>query len=308
MDSFLITYQLQTTAQDVDTLARSIAVEQTVEMPEELITDDGIKTHIIGEVLSKQQKADNQFEVLIRYSADIACFELPQLLNLLYGNISLLPGIKVTHVQIPEQFVAQFTGPRWGIEGIRTIVEVSGRPLLATALKPLGSSAETLADICYQFAAGGLDIIKDDHSLANQEFCSFEERVRLCSRAVRKAESKTGKKTLYFPNVTGRVEDLAQRIELAIICGAGGIVLSPFVIGLDVARSLIDRYGDKLPFMAHPALSGAFSQENQGLAPGVLLGTLSRLAGFDATIFPHFGGRFPFTKETCQDITNACRP
>ena len=33
--------------------------------------------------------------------------------------------------------------------------------------------------------------------------------------------------------------------------------------------------------------------------PHVLLGTLMRLAGADLVIFPTWGGRFPFSRETC---------
>jgi ribulose-bisphosphate carboxylase large chain len=34
----------------------------------------------------------------------------------------------------------------------------------------------------------------------------------------------------------------------------------------------------------------------------VLLGQLMRLAGADAVIFPHHGGRFPLTLEDCRDL------
>ena len=71
--------------------------------------------------------------------------------------------------------------------------------LLMTALKPMGSSAEELAEFAYKFALGGIDIIKDDHGLADQPYAPFEERVRKCSDAVRRANVITGRRCVYAP-------------------------------------------------------------------------------------------------------------
>jgi ribulose-bisphosphate carboxylase large chain len=54
--------------------------------------------------------------------------------------------------------------------------------------------------------------------------------------------------------------------------------------------------------LAHPALSGAARIE-----PHVLLGTLFRLFGADASIFPHMGGRFAYDAEGCAAIARALR-
>ena len=43
----------------------------------------------------------------------------------------------------------------------------------------MGLPAHALADLAYQFALGGIDIIKDDHGLADQSFAPFKERVEL---------------------------------------------------------------------------------------------------------------------------------
>jgi len=57
-----------------------------------------------------------------------------------------------------------------------------------------------------------------------------------------------------------------------------------------------------VPVLAHPALAGA-----SRIAPAVLLGTLFRLFGADATIFPNHGGRFSYSRETCLAIAAAAR-
>ncbi|MFH1429637.1 MAG: RuBisCO large subunit C-terminal-like domain-containing protein [Candidatus Margulisiibacteriota bacterium] len=304
---FIFTYQLHTTEQEVGRMAKSIAIEQTIEMPEHLVTDEWVRDTIIGKVISTSQKAEDIFEVKASYYVEISDYQFPQFLNLLYGNISLYDGVKITNIELPDSFLKHFKGPRIGIDGIRNKLKTYDRPLMATALKPIGTSVAKLADFCYQFAAGGIDMIKDDHSLADHSFCRFEERVRACMQSIEKAEKETGKRTLYFPNVTGRVERLEKQIEFAIDQGVGGIILHPFIIGLDLARYLIDEYAGKICFMGHLSMSGVFLQKHHGLAPHIVLGTLPRLAGFDAIIFPHYGGRFKFSKESCVSITEACR-
>jgi ribulose-bisphosphate carboxylase large chain len=57
-----------------------------------------------------------------------------------------------------------------------------------------------------------------------------------------------------------------------------------------------------VPILAHPALAG-----NARIAPDLLLGRLFRLFGADATIFPNFGGRFSYDRETCRAIARRAR-
>src|SRR3989475_4861565 len=46
-------------------------------------------------------------------------------------------------------------GPLLGIAGLRELTGARGRPLLCTALKPLGRSAPELAQLAYGFARAG---------------------------------------------------------------------------------------------------------------------------------------------------------
>ena len=62
-----------------------------------------------------------------------------------------------------------------------------------------------------------------------------------------------------------------------------------------------------MPIVFHPALLGTYTvHSSAGIGHGVLYGQLCRLAGADATIFPHFGGRFAFTEADCRDLVNGC--
>src|SRR5207245_9273653 len=163
--------------------------------------------------------------------------DLPQLLNLLFGNISLKPGILVAAIDWPPELLAALGGgPRRGIAGLRALAGTRERALLCTALKPLGLSAAELAERCYRFALGGIDIIKDDHSLADQPPAPFRERVERCQEAVTRANRETGGNALYFPNVPAGAATALERADFAGRVGCRGVVVHVLPAGLDAGR------------------------------------------------------------------------
>src|SRR5690606_41683670 len=119
-----------------------------------------------------------------------------------------------------------------GREGLRALVGAPDRPLLGTALKPMGFPADKLAELAYQFALGGLDIVKDDHSLANQPTAPFDRRLEACAAAVRRANEETGGATLYVPNITGPADQVLKPALLAQELGAGRIEVLDRLVGV----------------------------------------------------------------------------
>ncbi|HET6514806.1 MAG TPA: RuBisCO large subunit C-terminal-like domain-containing protein [Thermodesulfovibrionales bacterium] len=306
-----ITYAITSSSGEIGKIAEEIALEQTVEVPAEVIGDDRVREEIVGKVVSIH-RTDSETEerciVEIAYPVIVSNYEIPQFLNLLYGNISFKRGIRIVDMHFPPEFIRTFRGPKVGLEGMRRLIGVFDRPLVSTALKPMGRSPEELAEMCYQFALGGIDIIKDDHSLVDFPFCRFEERVTECMKAIERAEAKTGKRALYFPNITGRFERIMNNVEYAMEKNVGGLLVSPFVMGLDCVRHIAERDGIDKPVMSHPSLTGIFFADSEtGIAPGLLLGKLFRLIGIDCSVFPNFGGRFSFDRPTCLSIAGALR-
>ena len=180
---------------------------------------------------------------------------------------------------------------------------IKKRPLLCTAVKPLGLDSKRLADLAYQFALGGIDIIKDDHGITNQCFSPFEERVRLCAKAVQKANEKTGKSCIYAASINAPADEIMERARLAKGYGAGGLLISPGLVGFDTMRRIADDDSISLPIICHPGLLGTYViSERNGISHYALFGQIARLSGADAMIFPNYGGRFSFTKEECLSI------
>jgi ribulose-bisphosphate carboxylase large chain len=222
-----------------------------------------------------------------------------------FGNSSIKPGIRVEHLDLSEPLLGSFTGPRFGRDGIRSILNVHKRPLLCTAVKPMGLSCPELADFAYQFALGGMDMIKDDHGLTDQSCSPFAERVKRCCSAVRRAVRETGNPCLYVANITAPNREVMKRAKIAKKAGAGGLMIAPGLVGFDLMRELAADDSIGLPILTHPAFQGSFVTGRDGMSHGVLFGQLARLAGADATIFPNFGGRFSFSREECREIASA---
>jgi ribulose-bisphosphate carboxylase large chain len=306
-DRFSVTYRLFGNEKEACVKAEDICIEQTVEFPGDLVPEGIIRDHVFGRIESFGPWGPDSYKAIISFAVEIAAGELTQFLNVLFGNSSIKPGIRVEHLDLPESLLRCFKGPRFGREGLRRLLNVPKRPFLSTALKPMGLSSKELADLAYQFTLGGMDLIKDDHGLSNQSCSPFEERVGLCAEAVQRGNKETGQCTIYVANVTAPQNEVVKRARIAKEAGAGGLMVAPGLIGMDLMRELADEERIGLPILSHPALQGSFVTSSNGIAHGVIFGQLARLAGADATIFPNFGGRFSFSRDECRDIVHATK-
>lgn len=313
---FTVTYHVSGPEARARALAEDLCYEQTVEVHREVVPPGPIRDHLVGRVERFEPESSGAFAAAISFAVETAGAELPQLLNVVFGNASLIPGVRVARVEPPPGGFAWLPGPRFGREGLRALVGAADRPLLCSALKPMGLAPEDLAAMAYQLAVGGIDLIKDDHGLADQACSPFAERVARCAEAVAKANRETGRRSLYIANVTAPSGQALPRALAAASAGAGGLVVSPGLAGWDALRELAAAARPGRPVLCHPALLGTFvADRRHGLAHGLLFGRLPRLAGADAVIFPTFGGRFAFSREDCREIVEgtgeplgSCRP
>ena len=303
---FTVDYSITGTKKEVSDKAFDICVEQTIEFPYNLVTDKHIKNSIVGRVESIK-KYGKKHLAIISYADETAGTELTQFLNVVFGNTSIKPGIKVERMSPPDALLKTLKGPRFGVEGIRKLTGVHNRPLLCSALKPMGTSVKDLAALAYKFALGGIDIIKDDHGLANQVFSPFEDRIEAVCKAVNKANKETGFKTLYAPNITADGLESVKRAKFARKAGAKSLILSPGLAGFETMRLIAEDDSIGLPLFYHPAFHGSYVvSPDSGMSHYSFFGQLTRMCGADAVIFPNFGGRFSFTEDECSKIAAGC--
>jgi ribulose-bisphosphate carboxylase large chain len=296
----IATYRLQSPAAEIEARARALATEQSVEMPLEAIRHDEVMSRIVASVEGILDVGGGAFEVKLGIAPETTGGEASQLMNMLFGNCSLQPEVSLLDVDFPAGFERAFPGPRFGIAGLRTLAGAARRPLTCTALKPQGAPLEHLAALARTFALAGIDVIKDDHGIANQEYARFEARVPAVQKAVSEANRESGGRTVYAPTFSGGPGQLREQARIARECGVRAALVAPMLVG--VATFIELQVDLDVPVLAHPAYAGAAR-----VAPPLLLGKLFRLFGADATIFPNHSGRFSYSRETCLAIAAAAR-
>jgi ribulose-bisphosphate carboxylase large chain len=307
-ERFSVIYSVFANEEDAKAIAWNICIEQTIEFPEDLIQDDDIRKHIFGRLENFKSFNKQHHSVTISFAIECSAYTVPQFLNVMYGNISLMPNIRIERFDLPDSLAKSFKGPRFGIEGLRKCFDRPKGATFMSAIKPQGLSNKALAAQAHEFARGELDIVKDDHGLSNQPFSMFHERVERCCDAVNEANAKTGSNCLYTPMISTPSEQIFEDAMFAKEKGAGALLVSPALVGFDVARRLAEWDELGLPIIGHPALIGSYVvSPTNGFSFYALFGQVMRLIGMDASIYPNFGGRFSFAPEECRQIVHGCK-
>ena len=303
-ERFSATYRVEAdTFEDARERAVSIASEQTVECPDELIRGTWIAEQVVGHVEDIKKAGPGAYYVVISYLPEAVESDFTEFLNMVYGNVSLFPGVRLLSLSLPEAMESTFRGPKFGQSGLRDLCGVPRGPILMSAVKPLGRSAAELASMAGALALGGCPIIKDDHSLYDQRWAPFGERVRRMAEAVHEANQNTGGHSIYVANCSGDGLRFLERAFLAQDLGADGIMAAPALVGLSMVKALADDPDFHLPIFIHPCFSGTLVQhEESGIAPYCYYGQIGRLAGADGIIFTSFGGRFIHSEDECALI------
>ncbi len=285
--------------------AEAIALEQTVEVPRDVVPEGFIADEILGRVEEIGTEAEGRFRATISYSPDSAGPDLAQLFNVIFGNSSIQRGLRVVGIDPGATILSRHPGPGFGVEGIRRLCGRATGGMIAPVLKPQGLDTDALARIAYLCARAGADVVKEDHGIMDQPMAPFRKRVEKTAAAVARANAETGGKALYFPSLAGSPDRLAAHAAFARDAGADGLLVMPGLLGFPAVRLVA---GMGLPVMTHPAFLGPYVlSPDTGFDHGVLFGTMQRLAGADISVFPNTGGRFGFTPAECRRIADACR-
>jgi ribulose-bisphosphate carboxylase large chain len=289
---------------DLDARVESLLLEQTVELPRAALRDPFVLENIVGRLVSVTTLGPDLHHVVIDFPISATGDDPAQFLNVLFGNSSIQEHVQLAdfHLPQPGDWPARtkaLPGPQFGSPGLRNVVNVHDRALTSTALKPIGLTVERLAALCSLFARAGIDIIKDDHGLANQSFHPFAERVRACQQAVREANRATGRQSIYVPNLIGTPATVLEQLRFAQDEGCCAVMLAPMLLGLPFLAEIVAQHAS-VPILGHPSFGGATR-----IRPELLYGKLFPLYGADATIFANFGGRFSYSRETCRALAGA---
>jgi ribulose-bisphosphate carboxylase large chain len=295
-----VTYHVRSDATEIAARAQGIAVEQSVEMPLAAVDEPSVLTDIVGQVEDIADLGNGTFAVRIGLALATIGEDAGQFANMLFGNTSLQEDVTLADIDLPDTLIAQFTRPGRRIAKLRRILASPHRALTASALKPQGLPPDRLGKLAERLAMGGLDVIKDDHGLAEQRYSPFADRIRHVTAGIARAVRHTGHQTQYVPSLTGNLDQLREQATLSRDAGLTCIMIAPMIAGLPALQALGTEFPD-LAIFAHPALGGL------RIAPDLLIGKLFPMLGADAVIFPSYGGRFGYSQPTCKRLAENAR-
>ena len=96
----------------------------------------------------------------VSFSLENMGVNLPTLVATVAGNLFELrefSGLKLLDIELPQDFVARYPGPQFGIAGTRQLAGVEARPLIGTIVKPsVGLSPAQTAELAGELASVGL--------------------------------------------------------------------------------------------------------------------------------------------------------
>ncbi len=208
----------------------------------------------------------------------------PNILSSIAGNVfgmKAVKGLRLEDVSFPKSLLNSFSGPRYGIGGIRKILKVKSRPLVGTIIKPkIGLRTKDHAQVAYESWIGGCDIVKDDENLSSQKFNEFRERVVATLKMLDKAEKETGERKAYLANVTAETEEMLKRADF--IKEHGGKFLMHDILTAGFASLQTLRENTKLVIHAHRAMHGAFTEDEKHGISMMTIADFARLIGVDS--------------------------
>lgn len=246
--------------------------------------------------------------VKVRIAHPVSNFgkRIPNLLTVALGEGAFfchgISTIKLIDIEFPVSFLTEFDGPRFGVKGIRSILDIMDRPLFFGVVKPnVGLDPQSFAGLALEGWKGGLDAAKDDEMLFDPDYSPFAERMRLVGRAMKEAEDASGEKKMFIANITDEVYRLKELHDTAVENGINAVMVNVMAVGLSAVRML--RKYASVPIIAHFDCIAPMSRHPYFGVSTTVITKLQRLCGCDAIIMPGLGSRMMTTEE--EVIANA---
>lgn len=306
-DYVIATYQAKVKTSNIEKLAMAIADEQTTGTWIKVGADSTEKTRRFGSKLvalyevpdigcDYQSDEPPTYIIQIAYPMENFSHSIAAMMTILFGNISASGMIRLIDVAFPKKFIAQFQGPKFGVEGLRKVLEVPDRPLLNAMIKPnIGWTPDEGAELFYRACKGGVDVIKDDElMLADGPFCPLKERVTKFMAMEKKVFEETGEHSLYAVNISDSTEKVRENAYRALEYGNNCLMVNVYTTGFDTLKMLAEDPNINVPILAHVNFAGTMAASTYtGIAAPLLVGKITRLAGGDFQINGHPYGKFP---------------
>ena len=284
VDAYVICDYRVTTGMSMEKAANAIAAEQSTGTWTDLTTTTSkIVENYGAKVLSIDGDMTRIAFPVEDFSIDIG--GVPQILSVIAGNLFGLESVsklRLEDVFFPRSIQDMYKGPKFGVEGMRKLLDRPEKPLVGTIVKPkIGLSPKDTANYVYEAGAGGLTNSKDDETLTNQKFCPIEDRTVAVAEALDRLESE-GHKMMHAINVStngDRIVELAEKVQS---WGAKELMVDVITCGFGAVQALAEDPSIKVPIHVHRTMHGAFTRDPLHGIAMLPITKLVRMCGGDA--------------------------
>lgn len=298
----LCTFIVEPNGVSMKEAAGAVAAESSIGTWTELTTVKPYVDKLAAHVFSMRNS-------VVKIAYPVGLFELgnmPSILSSVSGNVfglRTLANLRLDDISFPKGLVGSFKGPRYGVEGIRKLLKVYGRPLVGTIIKPkLGLKTSDHAKVAYKAWVGGCDMVKDDENLSSQSFNPFEARLVKTLERRDRAEEETGERKIYMVNVTAETEEMLRRAELVLRQGGEYVMIDILTCGFAALQSFREQ-GFNLVIHAHRAGHAAVTRNSKHGVSMRVLAKVARMIGVDQL---HVGTVVGKMSETREEVAENC--
>jgi len=302
----ICTFYVEPDSISMNEAAGGVAAESSVGTWTELTTTRPYVEELAAHVFSIEGNT-------VKIAYPIELFEpgnMPNILSSVAGNVfglRALRNLRLNDLQLPNELLESFRGPKYGIEGIRRLLNVHDRPLVGTIIKPkLGLKTVDHAKVAYEAWVGGCDIVKDDENLSGQRFNRFEDRLTKTLESREKAERETGEKKVYMVNITAETEEMVKRADYVKAHGGEYVMVDILTCGFAALQTLRDRDLD-LVIHAHRAGHAAFTKNPKHGISMQVIAKVARAIGVDQLHIGTVVGKMFETKEEVAENRRALK-
>ncbi|WGI17186.1 RuBisCO large subunit C-terminal-like domain-containing protein [Methanonatronarchaeum sp. AMET-Sl] len=258
----------------------NIALEESVGTWTEVHTSTDWIEKELKATVSSVDEAKN--EVVVEFPDLLFEFDnIPQILSIVAGNLfglSEIDNVRLQDITLPKKLFKSYEGPKYTIDELKEFVGAKNRPLVGTIVKPkVGLSPTETAEVSYEAAVGGVDLIKDDETLTNQEFCPIEDRVINVMEMLDKARDETGSNTFYAVNITADSNQVVERAVKAVENGANMVMIDVITTGFSALRMVSEAVD--VPVHVHRTMHAAMTRNPKHGISMLPISKLVRLCG-----------------------------
>jgi ribulose-bisphosphate carboxylase large chain len=295
-------FHVEPQGMSIEEAAGAVAAESSIGTWTELTTTKSYVEKLAAHVVSIDGNT-------VKVAYPIGLFEpgnMSNILSSISGNVFGLKTIKNLRLEdadFPQEIARSFKGPKFGVEGVRNLLEVYDRPLVGTIIKPkLGLKTADHAQVAYEAWVGGCDMVKDDENLSSQAFNPFENRVTRTLEKRNKAEDETGEKKVYMVNITAETKEMLKRAQFVVDHGGEYVMVDILTCGFAALQTIREQDLD-LVIHAHRAGHAAFTKNRKHGVSMKVIAKVARIIGVDQL---HAGTVVGKMAETRNEVIENC--